>query len=158
MARVYLGLGSNIGDKKKNITYATTICGSIIGEIKMLSSLYESEPWGFKSSNKFLNAVICIETNETPQRCLEMAKAIEREMGRPQKKGDEYEDRVIDIDILLYDDLIMQSENLTIPHPLMNKRFFVLEPLAEIAPDLTHPIHKCTIKDLLATLSKTIER
>ena len=89
MSKVYLGLGSNLGDKKKNITNATMICGSIIGTLEGISSLYETEPWGFDSANKFLNAVICIETNNSPERCLAMAKAIEREMARRRRLREE---------------------------------------------------------------------
>lgn len=152
MAKVYLGLGSNIGDKKQNITNATIICGSIMGKILGLSSIYESEPWGFLSENNFLNAAVCIETTETPERCLEMAKAIEREMGRKPRQGEEYEDRIIDIDLLLYDDIVMQTEALTIPHPHLTKRMFVLQPLAEIAPEVVHPIRKQAIQKLFEEL------
>lgn len=136
MPKLYLGLGSNIGDRKKNITDATMICGAIIGTLEALSSLYETEPWGFSSPNKFLNSVICLETDKEPELCLALIKGIEREMGRVYSCKDGYEDRIIDIDILLYDDLILQTETLSIPHPRMGERDFVLKPLAEIAPEL----------------------
>ena len=144
MANVYIGLGSNLGEKKKNITNATIILGSIMGDIRLLSSLYETEPWGFQSDNTFVNAVILVETDCTPETCLKMAKSIEREMGRTyHHPGEGYEDRIIDIDILLYDDVILNTESLILPHPLLHKRKFVLEPLAEIAPELIHPaLHK----------------
>ncbi len=138
-----------MGDRKKLITDATMICGSIMGKLVTLSSLYETEPWGFTSANKFLNAAICIETEHAPEKCLAMAKAIEREMGRMKKEGAGYEDRPIDIDILFYEDLQMESETLTIPHPLIQKREFVLRPMAEIAPDLKHPILKKSMEELL---------
>ncbi len=153
MATVFLGIGTNIGNKKKNITDATIIIGSVMGEIRALSSLYETEPWGYESPNTFLNAVIQIETEIEPQKCLDIAKAIEREMGRVHTK-EGYEDRIIDIDILFYDDTIYHSGNLTIPHPLIEKRDFVLRPMAEIAPDFRHPISGKTMKNLLHELNK----
>lgn len=130
------------------------ICGTIMGNLVNLSSLYETEPWGFSSPNKFLNAAICIETEHSPEKCLAMAKAIEREMGRMKHEGAGYEDRPIDIDILFYDDLVMNSETLTIPHPLIQNRDFVLRPLAEIAPDLTHPVFGKSIEELLIQWEK----
>lgn len=151
MANVFIGLGSNIGDKRKNITDATFIIGSLMGKLCQLSSLYETEPWGFESSNTFLNATIQIETDFEPQKCLDMAKAIEREMGRVHTK-EGYEDRIIDVDILFYDDITYKSETLTIPHPLIEKRDFVLRPLAEIAPDFIHPVSKKSISTLLSEL------
>ena len=153
MATVFLGIGTNIGNKKKNITDATIIIGSVMGEIRALSSLYETEPWGYESPNTFLNAVIQIETEIEPQKCLDIAKAIEREMGRVHTK-EGYEDRIIDIDILFYDDTIYNSGNLTIPHPLIEQRDFVLRPMAEIAPEFKHPISGKTMKNLLHELNK----
>lgn len=154
MANVYIGLGSNLGDRKKNITNATVILGSVMGDIKILSSIYETKPWGFSSNNLFLNAVILIETDCTPETCLQMAKRIEEEMGRTYAHHERYEDRVIDIDILLYDDITIHTENLTIPHPLIQEREFVLQPLSEIAPELIHPVLNKPIKDLLEELEK----
>ena len=148
MANVYLGLGTNLGDRKKNITNATIIIGSVMGEIRQLSSLYTSEPWGFQSENNFLNAVVLIETEHSPETCLQMAKSIEREMGRTYHKTGEYEDRIIDIDILLYDNLIIDSESLKIPHPLIQERLFVLNPLAELAPEFVHPVLGKSIQEL----------
>ncbi|MBR2261698.1 MAG: 2-amino-4-hydroxy-6-hydroxymethyldihydropteridine diphosphokinase [Paludibacteraceae bacterium] len=154
MANVYIGLGSNLGDRKKNITNATVILGSVMGDIKILSSIYETKPWGFSSDNLFLNAVILIETDCTPETCLQMAKRIEEEMGRTYAHHERYEDRVIDIDILLYDDITIHTEKLTIPHPLIQERKFVLQPLSEIAPELIHPVLNKPIKDLLEELEK----
>jgi len=149
MSKLYLGLGSNLGDRKKNITGAATICGALIGTLESLSSLYETEPWGFSSPNKFLNAVICIETDKGPGLCLALVKGIEREMGRVYSHEAGYEDRIIDIDILLYDDLILQTETLTIPHPRMGERDFALRPLAEIAPELRHPVSGLKMEEML---------
>lgn len=154
MANVYIGLGSNLGDRKKNITNATVILGSVMGDIKILSSIYETKPWGFSSDNLFLNAVILIETDCTPETCLQIAKRIEEEMGRTYAHHERYEDRVIDIDILLYDDITIHTEKLTIPHPLIQERKFVLQPLSEIAPELIHPVLNKPIKDLLEELEK----
>lgn len=148
MAKIYLGLGSNLGDRKKLITDATMICGSIIGNLVCLSSLYETEPWGFTSKNKFLNAVILIETEHSPELCLQMVNAIEREMGRV-RSGEGYHDRPIDIDILFYDDQVIDTPSLKVPHPLMPERDFVLRPMAEIAPDFVHPQLKKTMQTLL---------
>jgi len=152
MPKLYLGLGSNLGDRKKNITDASMICAALVGTIEALSSLYETEPWGFSSPNKFLNSVICLETDKDPELCLALVKGIEREMGRVYFCNNEYEDRIIDIDILLYDDLILQTETLTIPHPRMEKRDFVLRPLAEIAPELKHPVSRESVEELLHQL------
>lgn len=149
MAKLYLGLGSNLGDRKKNITDATMICGSLIGTLENLSSLYETEPWGFSSPNLFMNAVICIETDKDPELCLAMIKAIEREMGRVCLQKERYEDRIIDIDILFYGNQIVRTETLSIPHPHIEKRKFVLEPLAEIAPELIHPLTEMTVREML---------
>jgi len=132
MSKLYLGLGSNLGDRKKNITDATVLCGALVGTLEALSSLHETEPWGFSSPNRFLNAAICLETDKEPELCLALIKGIEREMGRLYSLKEGYEDRVIDIDILLYDDLVIQTETLTIPHPRMRERDFVMTPLAEI--------------------------
>ncbi len=153
MSKIYVGLGSNLGDKKLNITNATILLGSLMGDLKVLSSLYETEPWGFRSDNKFLNAVVLLETNIEPQMCLEMAKAIEREMGRVYTH-EGYEDRLIDVDILLYDDRVIRTETLTLPHPLMHERDFVLKPMVEIAPDLQHPLLRKTMKELLCEINK----
>lgn len=149
MANLFLGLGSNLGDKRKNITSATMIIASLLGDVRLLSSFYETEPWGFVSDNRFVNAVIMVETSIEPQKCLEMVKAIEREMGRSYKQKEGYEDRIIDIDILLYDDCVLSTPNLTIPHPLIPQRDFVLLPMTEIAPNLIHPTEKCSFQELL---------
>lgn len=148
MATVYLGLGTNIGDKRGNLTRAAALLAERVGDILSLSSFYSTPPWGFQSKNDFLNAAIVLVTRLQPLELFNATRLIEIEMGRIQKSDGAYHDRIIDIDILLYDDLIWQTEKLTIPHPLMHKRNFVMEPLAEIAPAAIHPLLQQTIEDL----------
>ena len=130
---VYLGLGSNLGDKAANITLAVQYIEEQIGHVVRQSALYYSEPWGFESENDFVNAVVRCETTLTPHKLLRATQRIERQMGRKRKSKDGvYHDRIIDIDILLYDDLTVDTPTLKIPHPLMQQRDFVMEPLREI--------------------------
>ena len=143
--QVYLGLGSNLGDKKENIRQAIALIGERVGEVVRQSSLIETEPWGFESQNKFLNGVILVETTLTPRQLLKATQRIERNLGRKKKSTDSfspsllsssrYSDRPIDIDILLYDDLTIDEPDLKIPHPLMQERDFVMIPLKEILND-----------------------
>ena len=121
-----------------------------VGEITSLSAYYITEPWGFDSQNTFLNAVCKVSTTLSPSEVLITTQAIEKDLGRLKKSIDgQYSDRPIDIDILLYDDLIMNTPNLIIPHPLMHQRAFVMEPLSEIAPELVHPVLHQSMKDIL---------
>ena len=143
MAKVYLGLGTNLGQKEKNLELAVEKINEKIGKVTSLSSFYETAPWGFDSENSFLNAAACVVTEYAPLEVLAMTQNIERELGRTLKSKDGiYHDRLIDIDILLYDDLILDTPELQIPHPLMTERAFVMDPLQEIAPELFHPITK----------------
>ena len=133
MHKIYLGLGSNLGNRKENLAYAIRFIGERVGKVLRVSSFIETEPWGFESENTFVNAVILCETDLTPRQVLCATQKIEREMGRKHKSVDgHYADRVIDIDILLYDDLKVDEPDLQIPHPLMLKRDFVMIPLREI--------------------------
>ena len=148
--RVYLGLGTNIGNKKENLTRAIEKLSLALGECKALSSLIETEPWGFDSCNSFLNCAAAFDTGLSPLELLDTTERIERELGRTAKSSNgNYHDRIIDIDILFYGNTIIKSERLTVPHPLMQQRRFVLEPLAEIAPDTIHPVLAKSIKQLL---------
>ncbi len=133
---LYLSLGANIGNKKENITNAIQRIGELIGKVERQSSLYETKPWGFSSTNNFINACVKCRTSLTPLQVLHETQVIEKELGRTEKshKG-LYHDRLIDIDILLYDDLKMDTPELTIPHPYMYQRDFVMKPLREIQED-----------------------
>ena len=130
---VFLGLGTNLGEKETNILNALEEIKRRIGEITSLSSFYASEPVGVESENLFLNAVCCVQTQLSPYEVLSATQDIERYLGRTQKSiNREYHDRTMDIDILLYDNLCMNTPELTIPHPLMKDRDFVMTPLKEI--------------------------
>ena len=144
--KVFLGLGSNLGDREALIEQAIVLIGERVGEVVRQSSLIETEPWGFESENKFLNGVILCETTLTPRQLLKATQKIERELGKCRKHATQrshdpslftlhsslYKDRPIDIDILLYDDLTIDEPDLKIPHPLMHERDFVMIPLKEI--------------------------
>lgn len=141
MHHVYLGLGSNLGDRRQHIEEAIRLIDERVGTVVNQSSLMESEPWGFYSEHTFLNGAIHIETSLPPYEVLAATQQIERELGKTaihsterqsQHDSPRYKDRPIDIDILLYDDLQMNEPRLTIPHPLMHQRPFVMEPLREI--------------------------
>lgn len=141
MAIVYLGLGTNLGDKAANLHAAVHLISGKIGKVISLSSFYATAPWGFESENSFLNAAVCVETSLSPWEVLHRTQEIERMLGRTQKsERNVYHDRIIDIDLLLYDKEIIQTPELTIPHPLMLQRDFVMNPLVEIAPDVVHPV------------------
>lgn len=149
MAIAYLALGTNIGNKRRNMITAAALLAERVGDVLALSGFYETEPWGFQSDNTFLNAALQLETGLPPLELLKATQEIELEMGRTQKSNGAYHDRIIDIDILLYDDLILQTPELTLPHPLMHERQFVMEPLAEIAPNVIHPVFKRPVVSLM---------
>lgn len=133
MHTVYLSLGANIGNRKRTIREAIEKIEEMVGVVVRQSTLYETKPWGFESPNDFINACICVETGLLPRQLLQTTQKIEKELGRIGKSvNQEYHDRVIDIDILLYDDLSIDEPDLKIPHPLMNERDFVMKPLQEI--------------------------
>jgi len=146
MAIAYLGLGSNLGHREANIASALKMLGQEARILKV-SSLYETEPVGYKDQPWFLNCACVLETELTPQALLKLAKTIEKNLGR--KRTLRFGPRLIDIDILFYDDLILDSPDLVIPHPRLAERAFVLVPLKEIAPNLVHPLLGVTIEELL---------
>ena len=132
---VYLGLGSNLGDKPSNIWLALEKIKELVGDVVRQSTLYVTQPWGFESENSFVNAVVCCHTSLSPRKLLTATQKIERDLGRTEKsENGVYHDRVIDIDILLYDHRRITYPDLTIPHPLMWERDFVMTPLREIMP------------------------
>jgi 2-amino-4-hydroxy-6-hydroxymethyldihydropteridine diphosphokinase len=150
---VYLGLGTNLGCKDENLHRAIQMIEERVGRVISRSSFYCSEPWGFISEHTFLNVVLSLTTVLGPEEVLFITQKIEKEMGRKEKSnGLGYVDRLIDIDILLFDNLIISTPNLQIPHPLMLERLFVMVPLAEIAPDLQIPQTEKTVKMLLDEL------
>ena len=131
--QAYLSLGTNLGRRRQNLLRAIRLIGEHVGRVVRQSSFLETEPWGFQSTHRFLNACVCVETTLTPRQLLQTTQQIERRLGRRRKTADGiYHDRPIDIDILLYDDLRITEPDLTIPHPLMHQRDFVMIPLQEI--------------------------
>ncbi|HTW58046.1 MAG TPA: 2-amino-4-hydroxy-6-hydroxymethyldihydropteridine diphosphokinase [Terriglobales bacterium] len=146
---VYLSLGSNVGDREAHLHDAIARLGTV-GRLVSLSSFYETEPVEFADQPWFLNCAVSMETAAAPEQLMAALLTIEREMGRErtQEKGP----RTIDIDILLFDDLVVNSPDLIIPHPAMHQRRFVLEPLAEIAPDARHSALRKTVREMLKDL------
>ena len=133
MHKVYLSLGANLGDRRKTINKAIKEIEELIGTVGRHSALYETTPCGFSSDNKFINAAVYCTTQLTPRQVLEATQQIEKSLGRTHKSvNNEYHDRMIDIDILLYDDITVDEPDLKIPHPLMSQREFVMLPLRDI--------------------------
>lgn len=131
--QLYLGLGSNLGDRKALLDEALQLIDERVGQVVRVSSYYETEPWGFQSDNVFLNAAALVITNLSPQRCLKETQRIERQLGRTDKTEDGvFQDRTIDIDLLMYDDLHIEEPDLILPHPYIEEREFVQLPLQEI--------------------------
>ena len=138
MADVYLILGGNLGDRYRNLQKAIELISGDIGKIVNKSSVYETEPWGFDHRLNFLNQVVKIITSLKPGEVLEEIIKIEKLCGR-KRQNTVYTARVIDIDILFYNNKVIKSDKLTIPHPKIQERMFVLAPMAELQPDLIHP-------------------
>jgi 2-amino-4-hydroxy-6-hydroxymethyldihydropteridine diphosphokinase len=152
MKKVFLCLGSNLGDRAENLKQAELRIAEYIGSIVSVSSVYETEPWGFESENMFLNKVLCLETDLSPSGLLGRILMIESQLGRVRCET-QYKSRNIDIDILLYNNDIVKEQALEIPHPRMHERRFALVPIVEIAPDLIHPVLKKTMRKLLKSCS-----
>lgn len=144
----YIGLGSNLGEKRKNLLRAIQLLNQISGiKVTKKSSFYLTTPVGYIAQPDFLNAVVEIETNLTPNQLLTQLLQLEKILGRIRQK--KWGPRIIDLDILLYNDKVIRQKHLIIPHPQMHRRLFVLEPLVEIAPQLRHPVLHHTMTELL---------
>lgn len=135
--QLYIGLGSNLGNREENIRQALALIDERMGSVYRVSSMMESDPMGFSSTNRFVNAVCCVHTMMSPMSCLRETQKIEQEMGRMEKSSTidgkpVYHDRIIDIDLLAYDDIVMDTPELTLPHPRMQEREFVMLPMKEI--------------------------
>lgn len=156
---IYLSLGSNLGNRKQVLEAAVQEIAKRIGNIVSQSAFFVTKPWGFESANDFLNLCVGVRTNLSPLTLLRVTQQIERDLGRTEKsENGTYSDRIVDIDILLYGQYTISSPELTIPHPLMTQRSFVLEPLAQIAPDVSVPNFGKTVKELLAALTSATKR
>lgn len=152
--RVFLSLGTNLGDKEENLREAIFLL-SKVGKIVYQSRFYEFAPWGFSSENLFLNMALEMQTELSPEELLDEILKIEKTLGREKKtQNGNYSDRKIDIDILFFNSQVFENERLVIPHPLISEREFVLEPLAEIAPNFIHPKFNISIAELLKFLKK----
>jgi len=149
MADVFLGLGTNMGDLETNLRRAIKEIEKRVGPIVSQSSFIVTEPWGYDSDNMFLNAVVEVSTQLEPLPLLDATQAIEKDMGRKAKSvNEEYTDRIIDIDILLYDNLTINSRRLTVPHKYLSQRMFVLQPLSEICPETIIPGTNKTVEEM----------
>lgn len=147
MSEVFILLGGNQGDKHKIFSETIKLIGEKIGTVTLLSSIYETEPWGFVS-DLFWNQALIVESSLLPDDVLKCALEIENIMGR-KRISENYEARPIDIDLMFYDELQIDTPKLTIPHPLISQRRFMLVPLDEIAPEKNHPLTKMTIREML---------
>ncbi|MBI2758042.1 MAG: 2-amino-4-hydroxy-6-hydroxymethyldihydropteridine diphosphokinase [Chloroflexi bacterium] len=152
MPTVYLALGTNLGDRLANLNTAIDLLSrsTVLGQ---RSSIYETPPWGYTDQPAFLNMAVKCETDLDAESLLKRLKQVEVQVGREQSFR--WGPRQIDIDILFYDDLVLESESLTIPHPRLHERAFVLVPLADIAPDYVHPVFKKTVTELLLKVDRT---
>lgn len=148
MHMVFLGIGGNIGNKTDNFNKVYTFIKNELGEIVKSSSVYETPPWGFSADDNFWNQVLMIETELSPTEVLQKITETENYFGRKREPG-KYNSREMDIDILYYDDIFEETENLIIPHPRIQHRKFVLVPLNEIAPDFKHPLLRLTSFQML---------
>lgn len=145
---LYLLLGANLGDRVQTLRRATNLIGERVGRVVQQSGLYETAPWGVTNQPAYLNQVLAVETNLEPETALAQMQRIEEELGRV--RHEKWGARVIDIDILYHNQLVLHTDTLTIPHPYLHQRRFTLVPLAEIAPDFVHPVLQKTTVELLA--------
>jgi 2-amino-4-hydroxy-6-hydroxymethyldihydropteridine diphosphokinase len=151
---VYLGLGTNLGERQRNLEDAIERLGEFV-DVEMRSSIYETEPWGYAEQPRYLNMVISGRTRLAPLELLDRLKGIEEAMGRQAVEAIRYGPRPIDIDILFYDDEVVDDARLQVPHPRIEERAFVLAPLADIAPDMVHPRLGKSVAGLLAEVDSS---
>lgn len=151
----FLGLGGNMGDRLENLRATIDLVKQHCGEVLKISGVYETEAWGSDSKNSYLNQVVKINTHLTLTELLENMMTIEQKLGRVRK--DQNSDRTADLDILFYNDLILHTQEIQVPHPRLHLRKFVLIPLAEIEPLLVHPELKKTVKELLEDCKDTLK-
>jgi len=153
---VHIAYGSNIGQKRDFIINALTAIDELNNtQILTRSSLYTSKPWGYSSENEFYNGVCCVSTELSAVGLLLALQRIEQNLGRTSKTSTDYQDRIIDLDIISYGNLALTTKELTIPHPLAHVRNFVLEPMAEISPNWVHPLYLETAESLLTRLNES---
>lgn len=155
MERVFLLLGTNLGNRARNLSEALRRLEQILGKAILTSSVYETEAWGKTDQPAFYNQVLAFNTILSPTALLEQILSAETAMGR--RRGEKWGERLIDIDILLYGHLMIREQDLEIPHPRMHERRFTLVPFGEIAPEAVHPVFSKTIKQLLEGCSDTLE-
>ncbi len=165
MARAVLIIGGNIGEMKPRLRQAQKMINDEAGIVMRCSHTYDTEAWGFKSESRFTNQVLVVDTDLTPEQLLVVVQSIEGRMGRDreqekrlkERSGERYSSRVIDIDILLYDDRVIETSDLVVPHPLLHERTFVLRPLCELMRDKVHPVLGKTMGQLYAELTSREE-
>ena len=148
-SRVIIGLGSNLGDRFAALGRAMELIREEAGDIIASSSVWETEPWGFDADEQFLNMVVVIETAKQPWQLMQLFRSIEGRMGRKRSGGGKYESRIIDLDILLWEERVISIPGLEVPHPKLADRRFVLEPLYEVAPGAVHPVTGLTVTEML---------
>jgi len=156
MHQLFLGTGGNLGNKQANFDKVYTHIQNELGTVLKCSQIFETAPWGFESDHLFWNQVLLVETQFSPVEVLERIAKIEAFFGR-KRTGERYTSREMDIDILYFDDLVLETESLTIPHPQIAKRLFVLVPLAEIAPEFVHPVLKLISVEMLSVCDDNSE-
>ncbi len=154
MAEVYLGFGSNLGNRKENLKQALKLLADHPKiSVEKISSIYESQPMEMESTHKFLNGAAKLQTLLVPLKLSAFLQEVEERLGRPKKEKGQKQDRTIDLDILFYNDLVFSVPGLTVPHPQAHRREFVLLPMLELAPDFEHPYFKTPLRELLEKLN-----